>query len=1333
MSTTLTAVRTEGGLLPPDLLERIRSLDAELPGLRPEDYGLAPGERLNDAIVRSWTRLNGLWSTFADRLDRAPDSETTFESQTRKLWQVPLFDELGFGQLVSERAVTFDDHDHKEYPVSHRASGVAIHLIGARADLDRRTRPGVRPAHGMVQEFLNRSDHHLWAITTNGLRLRLLRDSSSLTRQAYCEFDLEAMFRGQEYSDFALCWLVCHATRFSGEPQSSCYLERWSNQARTDGTRALDQLRGGVETAITALGTGFLAEPTNGELRRRLETGELAVDDYHRQLLRLVYRLIFLLVAEARGLLQDHAADTAATDRYRRWYSLQRIVELARTRRSTDHGDLWESLRVTFNALAGPGQPALGLSGLGSYLWSHDAVADLGPAALGNRALLDAVHRLTTVYETTGRRGRPVPRTVDYRNLGAEELGSVYEALLELHPVIDGRNYSLGTAAGSERKTTGSYYTPTPLIRELLNSALDPVLDEATNAADPEAALLALKVADPAAGSGHFLIAAAHRIAHRLASVRSGEAEPSPEELRHALREVIANCIYGIDVNPMAVELCKVSLWMEATEPGKPLSFLDHHIVCGNSLLGATPKLLNAGVPDDAFKPLEGDDKTWVSTLKKRNKAERKYREQGAFDFGQGAAGDLTALADGLATLEALPDDTPDAIAEKEAAYAELITSEAAARARLAADAWCAAFVAPKTPDSPVLTDEVVRNCGRDPGKVPNDVHRLVAEMAEQYRFLHLHITFPDVFAVPDGPGASTNEVTGWAGGFSAVLGNPPWERVKLAEKEFFATRDPYIAAAPNASARKKLIAALIDENPSLHAEFLAASRQAAGESQLLRNSGRYPLGGRGDVNTYAVFAELMRTAVAPAGRMGVIVPTGIATDDTTKHFFADLVDKRSLVSLFDFENRRKVFPGIDSRMKFSLLTLSGVDRSVDEADFVFFALGVDDLDDPEKRFTLSPEDFELLNPNTRTCPVFRTRRDAEMTKAVYRRVPVLVREGDPNGNPWGVTFSAMFHMSNDSALFRTRAQLENDGWELQGNRFVRGSRKHLPLYEAKMIHHFDHRWATYDGDDVRDVALDEKKNPAFLALPRYWVPREEVDQRIPEGVALLGFRDITNSTNERTLISALIGPVGAGNNLPMIQSEADSLGQLSLSAALSSMAHDYVARRKVGGTHVNFFIANQLPVPSPEQLAHLRRYLRPCALELTYTAWDLRDLAADLGHHGPPFQWDEERRALLRAELDALMFRLYGIERDDVEYILDTFPIVKRKDEAAHGEYRTKRLILECYDAMAAAEAAGEEYQTVLDPPPADPSLCHAESTRPDWARSGVARRSTDVAGDNP
>jgi hypothetical protein len=1318
-----TAVRTEGSLLPPDLLARVAAADKDIPGLRAEDFGLTPGERINDAIVASWTRLNGVWQIFADKIDRAPATETSFESLTRKLWIVPLFQELGFDKLVVADPVVIDD---KPYPVSHRASGIAIHLLGARVDLDRRPTQGIRPAHGMMQEFLNRSPDHLWGIVTNGLRIRLLRDSSSLTRQALCEFDVEAIFRGQQYAEFALLWLVCHATRFTAEPPSACILETWANLARTDGTRALDQLRGGVEASIEALGNGFLSDPANEDLRRRLRDGELTLADFQHQLLRLVYRLLFLLVAEARGLVAAPDAEAVATQRYQRFYSINRLVEMARAQRGTAHGDLWDGLRVVFAALAGPGSAPLGLYGMGSYLWSPDAIGDLGPAALSNRHLLEAVARLTNVTETASKGGNRTRRAVDYRNLGAEELGSVYESLLELHPTVDGTVFKLATAAGNERKTTGSYYTPTSLIRVLLNSALDPVLDEAEGKDDPEAALLALKVIDPAVGSGHFLIAAAHRIAQRLASVRSGESEASPNEVRHALRDVIGHCIYGVDVNPMAVELCKVSLWMEATEPGRPLGFLDHRIVCGNSLLGAVPALIDAGVPDEAFKPLTGDVKAWVSTLKKRNKTERNHRMQGTLEFGPSTSAVVDQLAGALAKIEAMPDDTVQEIAAKEADYSRLQHSSAAAQAKLVADAWCAAFVVLKAEGAPIITDEVVRNCQRDPSKVPTEVRRAIDGMAQQYGFLHLHIAFPDVFQVPADPETAENQLTGWSGGFDVVLGNPPWDRVKLQEKEWFAVRDPEVASAPNAAARKRLIARLVDEQPELHTAFLADSRKAEGESTLLRNSGRFPLGGRGDVNTYAVFAELMHNAISPTGRVGVIVPTGIATDDTTKYFFADLVDRAALASLFDFENRQKIFQGIDSRIKFALLTLSGDDRPVAEAEFVFFALDVSDLDDPQKRFTLSPDDFALLNPNTKTCPVFRSRRDAEITKAIYRRVPILVREGDPNGNPWGVKFQRMFDMSNDSHLFRTRQDLESEGWALEGNHFIRGDERYLPLYEAKMVGFFDHRaadvvkslTAVHRQNQPRYLTVQEKEDASRLVMPMSWVPEPEVHLSLATGRDwLVGFGNVTSPTNERTMTSSVLPLSGVGHSEPLIFTTRE---QTLLPSVLCSFIFDYVSRQKVGGVNYTYGYLNQQPVPSPDAVVELAENNRSVVLELTYTAWDLAGFAGDLGYYGPPFRWDEERRSLLRAELDALMFRLYGIERDDVEYILDTFPIVKRKDEAAFGEYRTKRLILESFDAMVEADASGREYVTILDPPPADPGCAHSESSRPAWAAKG-------------
>ncbi|MGH9075036.1 MAG: Eco57I restriction-modification methylase domain-containing protein, partial [Acidimicrobiales bacterium] len=724
-------------------------------------------------------------------------------------------------------------------------------------------------------------------------------------------------------------------------------------------------------------------------LRDALAGGTLSVADYYRQLLWAVYRLIFVFVAEDRDLLVSPDASEVARRRYAEHYSLGRLRHIAETSRGSAHGDLWQGLSVVLGALANPeGEPALGLPALGSALFSPEATPDLDRAGLANRDLL-AVIRALAFTSSQG-----ALRQVDYANLGAEELGSVYEALLEQHPEVNvvARRFALATAAGNERKTTGSYYTPTPLIVELLNSALDPVLGEAAAAPDPEAAILGLAVLDPACGSGHFLIAAAHRIARRLAGVRTGEEAPAPEPIRTALRDVIGHCLYGVDVNPMAVELCKVACWMESLEPGKPLSFLDHRIVCGNSLLGATPALVEAGIPDEAFKVLVGDDKAVVASLKKRNRVER--AGQSVLTLDEPARSGASPFASAFAALDALPQEEWSQVAEKARRFGELAGSPEAAQAALVANAWCAAFVIPKVLGAPVLTQLAWSQLRADPAGASPELVRTIAEAKDRYGFLHPHVAFPTVHE---------------RGGFDIVLGNPPWERVKLSEKEFFATRHPEIAEAAGAK-RRKMIAALATDDPPLNASYLAALRHADGTSHLLRASGRYPLCGRGDVNTYAVFAEAMRDALGPRGRAGVIVPTGIATDDTTRHFFAEVVERSSLVSLFDFENAQPIFPGVHRSYKFCLLTLTGAERPArGGAEFVFFAHQVGDLGDPQRRFSLSAADLALLNPNTRTAPVFRTARDAELTKAIYRRVPVLVAEGPPERNPWAIRFCRLF------------------------------------------------------------------------------------------------------------------------------------------------------------------------------------------------------------------------------------------------------------------------------------------------------------------------------------
>jgi len=1382
---TFTTIHTEGALLPVDLLQQISENDKNLEGLNPESYHLAPSEKLNEAINRSWNRLSGLWGAFKSARSRLGpnDAGTTL---TRERWLLPLFQELGYGRLSTSRAVEIEG---KTYPISHQWQNVPIHLVGCGIDLDRRT-PGAAGAarispHSLLQEFLNRSDAVLWGITSNGLRLRILRDNSSLTRQAYLEFDLEAMFDGEVYSDFVLLWLVCHQSRFEVmERQTECLLERWSKIAQEHGTRALDDLRRGVEEAIVSLGQGFLQHPLNTDLRTRLKRGELPAQDYYRQLLRLVYRLIFLFAAEDRDLLLLPDAPVEARQRFQNYYSTTRLRALAQKQRGGRHHDRYEALRLVMTLLGSDsGCPELALPALGGFLFDPRSTADLNDARLDNQALLSAVRSLAFITEGNTR------RAVDYRNLGPEELGSVYESLLELHPLLntDAGTFQLISAAGNERKTTGSYYTPSSLIQVLLDSALDPVIERAVAEAHREGAkdakdssdkeknfarlassrLLSLKVCDPACGSGHFLIAAAHRIAGRLAEVRAGDNEPSPNETRRALRDVIRHCIYGVDLNPMAVELCKVNLWLESLEPGKPLSFLDAHIKCGNSLVGVGPKMEidELEVPDEAFNPVTGDDRAMAAFLKKRNKNEREGKEFIVTVLH--TREDLDRwIAERSRGVEAMPEDSAADVQAKAQAYVDLQESVEVLRQRQMADFWTAAFfwkiIAParKAFEIAAPTQGQIKRL-RSGREVQAGLPEQVRQLSRSVNFFHWPLEFAEAAA---------------AGGFDCVLGNPPWERIKLQEEEFFAARDPQIAAAPNKAARQRLIDQLTQTNPALAAEFEAAKHTAECSSKFVRNSARYPLTAVGDVNTYALFAEHFRNLTSAVGRAGIIVPTGIATDDTTKDFFGDLVEKRAIASLFDFENREAIFPGVHRSYKFCLLTLSGA--PVKQARFVFFATRVEHLRDERRRFTLDPAEIALFNPNTRTMPVFRTRADAELTRAIYQRVPVLVNERTGE-NPWGVSFLRMFDMSNDSGLFITEPR---EGY--------------VRLYEAKMFWHYDHRWSTYDGNDTKELELREKQDPNYYVLPRYWIPQHEMESRLQsqKSAWLIGFRDVTNATNERTNIFCALPKVAVGHKAPLVFLCPNSASLKSFFICnQNSIVSDFIARQKIGGTSMGYFILKQLPALPPQNYSPAAMsFIVPRVLELTYTAYDLQPFADDLWREAsaeqralferqwleshrnftkktgessipenlatfapsrfnsppyvfpyPPFPWDEDRRAVLRAELDAYYARLYGLNRKQLRYILDpadlteheledildpweevsdpldpvgyaqrvaasdfpgeTFRVLKEKEIRQYGEYRTRRLVLEAWDRLEGVEVGnpdGHSAQSIAVPP---------------------------------
>jgi hypothetical protein len=1307
---TFEALSIEGGLLSPEWLARVAQLSA---GQQSEgDYRVPKGLSLRDEIGRYWRIAHAYWNEFAAGLEHratGPEDVHRRRALTERFIGSLLRDVFGFASL---EAITSTVIDGRHYPISMAALNGRVPVVvtaagegvesasAAFGDGGRRRSP-----FGLAQEYLNAAAGATWGIVTDGHILRIVRDNASLTRPAWIQADLLRMFSEERYADFAALWLLAHESRFvavgrsSDGPEGASLLDTWRSAGQNEGTRAREDLREGFRDALLSLGQGFLSHPDNSSLRAALHGGALTRAAYFQQLLRLVYRLIFLLTVEERGLLHPPETPDETRRLYTAGYALARLRDRSLKRTGHDRfSDLWAATTIVFRGLAN-GEPRLGLAALAG-LFAPNQCPDLDRAGLENRALLSAVYRLAWLKQEAG-----VVR-VNWRDMGPEELGSVYESLLELQPQItqEGRIFTFARAGqGNARKTTGSYYTPDSLVQVLLESALEPVVADAIakNSETTAEALLSLSIVDPACGSGHFLLAAARRLAACLARVQAG-GTPSTAEYRRAVRQVISRCIYGVDLNPMAVELCKVSLWMEAVEPGLPLSFLDSHIQQGNALLGTTPQLMAKGIPDSAWEPIEGDDKKVASALKKRNKAEA--AGQRALDFGSSLSGDSEAqlVARAVAELDAASDENPAALAKKESQWEDILGSTEYRHQKFLADAWCAAFVWPKHAgelSDAAPTARVWRELQDRQGQPRVLTTQTVNMLAEQYRFFHWHLQFPQAFA---------------KGGFDVVLGNPPWERIKLLEEEFFAERDSAIARASNTSQRRRLVNELQTVNPSLYEAYLHARRHAEGTSFFVQKAGRFPLTGCGDINTYALFSESNRALVGPGGRAGFIVQSDIATSETYKDFFASLLEKRQLISLFDFVNTEGLFPGVHRTHPHFCLATLGPPNSSDRADLAFWNTNVGHLREPDRHFSLSFAELAAINPETRNCAVFRSRRDADITTLVHRRVPTL---GSQRGD--GAWSAEIFQKMIDATIHADVISFSEDppatDW--------------YPVYEGRMVHLFDHRYATYEGVSAADreegnpriIKESEHQDPTCVSKAAFWVSPDTFRQRISSRTFshrwFVSVRYVSNTTNERTVICCIRPYVPSNNKLVSVLLAVSARLQAAFVANMASLPLDYLTRQKMGGTTLAGYIVRQLPMVPAEVYATkaawtdtaLEGWFLPRILELTYTAWDLETFAEDVGYHGPPFRWDAERRFLLRCELDAAFFHLYGFSRDDTDYVTDTFPIVRKNDEKAYGAYRTKNVILEVYDAMAEAARSGHAYETRLTPGPADLLVAHS------------------------
>jgi len=1353
-----SCINIQGNLITEEILEKIE--DGSANGQSNSFFGLEDSTNLRNEIEYAWSRIRLDWNHFNEKSQNLPAGDPYGTTLTRR-WMENFLSTLGFS-LIRQRASVIGDNQ-QSYFISHTAQnldGLPVHIVGftdperpEKNTLDIRSSGGSSrlTPHSTIQEYLNVTEH-LYGIAANGWNLRLMRDSGRLVKLTYLEFDLRRMLDEDKYSEFTLLYRLMHCTRFPRSMQETgqSLLEKYYQESIETGNRIREGLSKAVQRSLVALGNGFLQSKENNELREKIRRGELSTIDFYRQLRRLVYRLLFLMVMEERNLVYDpENRDEALIKKksiYLNHYSIARLRKLSEKRylHELKFSDLWQGLLHTFRLFegVGPGKK-LGIAPLSGDLFSSEAIKDLESFMLSNKLLLECIRQLNE-FEDEGH----TLVQVNYRALDVEELGSVYEGLLELHPIIEHIDSDHPATIqflfheGKERKTTGSYYTRPDLVNELIKSALIPVIEERLTplkslpgATPPksspkgedlkefqEKALLSLKVCDPAAGSGHFLLAAARTIAWYLARIRSGEENPPPSEYRSSLRDVIQHCIYGVDLNPDAVELCKLALWLESHNSGKPLSFLDHKIRCGNSLVGVTDlKVLTEPLPDEAFNPVTGDDKEVCKELKRLNKAYRKTRQTDLFSaLEQQISHDRDEVIENYKAIDQIGQDTLEAIDEIRKRYGKARTG--LYQEESACNIWTSAFFKTYTsaddPTNP--TSEKLAQFFLAPSQYGMLVGKATA-LASQYRFFHWPLEFPDVFQ---------------QGGFDVMLGNPPWERIKFEEKEFFINRMPEISNAKTKAKRTKLISALKTSDPLVYQEYQNGLHNAECFGKFIRHSNRFNLTANGDLNTYSIFTEHSTKTINKSGRMAIIVPLGIATDDSTKDFFVNIIQNQKLISLYGFTNWEFIFKDVGDRFAFCLLTISGDLHRFIQPFLAFHVHNVLQLQQPDRRFTLTREDFNLINPNTNSCPIFRTVYDANLTKKLYSNSTII--HNDKSGaNQWSITLFRMFDMSLDSHLFHDMPIIGD-----------------VPLYEAKMFFNYDHRYGNYNDEMIFSgqvnfkiiptPSIEDLQNPDFFVKSRFTVTKSEVAEKLKTinwpYKWFISYRLITLSVNERTTIASILPFCAVGNSGPLIFFENQPLLQVICSFGMfNSLVFDYIARQKVGGTNFSFFVFYQLPILPKHKITNdIVAIIIPKVIELAYSSWDIKSFADDIwqesddilktairrqwqlnqentsghtwtppdwaeqpadpnkpGYTGcplPPFKWDEERRAVLKAELDAIYAKLYGLTTDELRYILDpqdvygpdfpgeTFRVLKEKEIRLYGEYRTKRLVMEAW-----------------------------------------------------
>lgn len=1207
-----------------------------------------------------------------------------------------------------------------------------------------------------------------WGILTNGGRWRLYYQGARSVAEHFLEIDLAQIIgvHGHDGGLFALddaqrahalrvFYLVFRRDAFTGT----------ASDPRTFHQRALDEGRFYEERVAESLSTVVFGEVFPKLVRAIAKAAPAApLQEVREAALILLYRLLFILYAEDRDLLpvQDRRYDD-----YGLRDKVRGSVGDRKTKNdvfSTSAASYWSTIDDLCRAID-KGDNSIGLPPYNGGLFDRERTALLTTIRIADDVMADVIDALSFEQTPEGR------HYINYRDLSVQQLGSIYERLLEHEVVRSGDSIEIRPNIFA-RKGSGSYYTPDDLVSLIIRETISPLIADreanftakateqeastkplnqrlgALKRADTAERILDLKICDPAMGSGHFLVTLVDYLADqvitamadaeaevtwghyvspladRVEAIRNtilGNAEErgwtvDPEQLddRHIIRRMILKrCIYGVDKNFMAVELAKVALWLHTFTVGAPLSFLDHHLRCGDSLFGLWVK---SGI-DKAALIENGSAKKAKKghTLFLHEPMTRALRAASSMQIIEGLTDAEIAEAHRSADVFAEVKEMTAPLGALLSFFHALDWLELVTPAnKLLLQAFMSGVFGDPIDIALGKFDLRTKDHGSTRAKAEAEAFFVILERARELikeeRFLNWQVAFPGVWTEWQG-----DELDG---GFDAIIGNPPWDRMKLQEVEWFAARRPEIALAQRASDRKEMIAKLEKKSDPLHVDFVKASERAEAGLRMARSGGDYPFLSSGDVNLYSLFVERAMKLVKPTGIVGLLTPSGIASDKTAAPFFKRLSTGSHLKAIYDFENRRTrhdaqpFFPDVDSRFKFCA-TISSPSRTFAATTSAFFLQDVSEIGDPERCFPLSAADFARVNPNTGTAPIFKTRRDAAITTEIYSRLPVLVdRSTGAEVKAWPVRYATMFHMTNDSHLFRNRAELnDNEGaYPVGENRFESASGQWLPLYEGKMAQGFDHRAASviinpenqHRPAQPEPATVKQHEDPNWLPSPQFWVSAAKCEWTGDEGW-VLGFKEITAPTNERTFIAAIFPSVAFGNKVPLLlpQVSQSERREFLLCANLNSTVFDFVTRQKVQGQTLNLFIVEQLPVVPLETYKSTRfgnktaeEIVRDIVLELTYTSHDMAPFAHAMhyvdakGKVKPPFKWDEARRLKLRAKLDAVFFYLYGVtDRKDVSYIYSTFPIVERQEREIHGRFLSLDLCLAYINALGAGD----------------------------------------------